>query len=298
MILLEANSSAAEETVKEAAEQMGIIKEYAKNILDWFMSKLGSIVAAILFMVICLKLVKLFIRFLKKTFDKSSLDISVAGFFLSAIRILLNFLIILTAASIVGFQITSFITLLGTAGVTLGLALQGSLSNLAGGVLILVLKPFRVGDYIIENHTKCEGTVVSIDIFYTKLLTFDNKSVVIPNGNISNTSLINVTEHDKRRADINFCVGYSEDLDKVKQVVLDAVKNVDGYLADENTDFFIEDFGGSGIEMCVRFFVDINRYFPALWDARWKIKQAFDKNEIEIPYHKLDVNLDYTDKKN
>lgn len=190
MILWEADAKAAGDAASEAAEQIGMIREYVNKILDWFMSKLGSLVIAIIFMVICFKLVKLLLKFLKKTFDKTSLDVSVAGFFLSAIRILLNFLIVLTAASIVGFQITSFITLLGTAGVTLGLALQGSLSNLAGGVLILILKPFHVGDYIIENNTKCEGTVVSIDIFYTKLVTVDNKSIVIPNGNISNTSLL------------------------------------------------------------------------------------------------------------
>ncbi|MGN0394635.1 MAG: mechanosensitive ion channel family protein [Coprococcus sp.] len=297
MILSAADNNVAEDAVKEATEQISIIKEYAKNILDWFMSKLGSIVIAVILMIICFKLVKMLISFLKKTFEKSNLDASVAGFLLSAIKILLNFIVLLTAASIVGFQITSFITLLGTAGVTLGLALQGSLSNLAGGVLILVLKPFHVGDYIIENNTKCEGTVVSIDIFYTKLLTFDNKSVVIPNGNISNTSLINVTEHDKRRVDIAFCVGYSESLDKVKQVVLDAVKSVEGCRTDDTIDFFIDNFGGSGVEMCVRFFADIDKYFPAMWEARWNIKQAFDKNGIEIPYNKLDVNIDNDDKR-
>lgn len=291
MILWEADAKAAGDAASEAAEQIGIIKEYVNKILDWFMSKLGSLVIAIIFMVICFKLVKLLIKFLKKTFDKTNLDVSVAGFFLSAIRILLNFLIVLTAASIVGFQITSFITLLGTAGVTLGLALQGSLSNLAGGVLILILKPFHVGDYIIENNTKCEGTVVSIDIFYTKLVTVDNKSIVIPNGNISNTSLINVTEREKRRVDIAFSVSYDSDLDKVKQVVLDIVKKLDGFRENDAVDFFIDNFGESGLEMCVRFFVDIDKFFPAKWEAMWNIKKAFDENGIEIPYNKMDVNI-------
>ena len=220
------------------------------------------------------------------------MDVSVAGFLLSAIRILMNFIILITAASIVGFQVTSFVTLLGTAGVTIGLALQGSLSNLAGGVLILILKPFHVGDYIIENNTKCEGEVVSIDIFYTKLKTIDNRSVVIPNGNISNTSLVNVTLHDKRRAEIKIGVGYEEDLDKVKRVVLDAVKTVPGYLADEAVDFFIDEFADSSIMICVRFYAKIDRYWDSVWAARWNIKKAFDENGIVIPYNKLDVNLD------
>ena len=220
------------------------------------------------------------------------MDVSVAGFLLSAIRILMNFIILITAASIVGFQVTSFVTLLGTAGVTIGLALQGSLSNLAGGVLILILKPFHVGDYIIENNTKCEGEVVSIDIFYTKLKTIDNRSVVIPNGNISNTSLVNVTLHDKRRAEIKIGVGYEEDLDKVKRVVLDAVKTVPGYLADEAVDFFIDEFADSSIMICVRFYAKIDQYWDSVWAARWNIKKAFDENGIVIPYNKLDVNLD------
>lgn len=291
MILWEADAQVAGDAASEAAEQLGIIREYANNILDWFMSKLGSLAIAIIFMVICFKLVKMLTKFLKKTFEKTNLDVSVAGFFLSAIKILMNFLVVLTAASIVGFQITSFITLLGTAGVTLGLALQGSLSNLAGGVLILILKPFHVGDYIIENHTKCEGTVVSIDIFYTKLVTVDNKSIVIPNGNISNTSLINVTEREKRRVDIAFSVSYDSDLDKVKQVVLDIVKQVDGFRENDAVDLYIDNFGDSGIEMYVRFFVDIDKFFPAKWETMWNIKKAFDENDIEIPYNKMDVNI-------
>ena len=149
-----------QDAVKEASDQVSVIGSYIQKLTDWCMSKLGSIVVAVIFMVVCFKLVKLLLKILRRSFERSKLDASVAGFFISAVKIVLNVLIVLTAASIVGFQITSFITILGTAGVTLGLALQGSLSNLAGGLLILILKPFRVGDYIVENNTHCEGTVV------------------------------------------------------------------------------------------------------------------------------------------
>ena len=237
------------DAVKEATDQVSIVGQYIQKLTDWCMSKLGSIVVAVIFMVVCFKLVKLLLRILRKSFERSKLDPSVAGFFISAVKIVLNVLIVLTAASIVGFQITSFITILGTAGVTLGLALQGSLSNLAGGLLILILKPFRVGDYIVENNTHCEGTVVSIDIFYTRLITFDNKSVVIPNGNISNTSLVNVTEHDMRRVDIPFSVAYDSDMEKVKRVTIETIKDVDGYLPDEQILFYIDEFADSGINM-------------------------------------------------
>ena len=279
------------DAVKEATEQVSIVGQYIQKLTDWCMSKLGSIVVAVIFMVVCFKLVKLLLRILRKSFERSKLDPSVAGFFISAVKIVLNVLIVLTAASIVGFQITSFITILGTAGVTLGLALQGSLSNLAGGLLILILKPFRVGDYIVENNTHCEGTVVSIDIFYTRLITFDNKSVVIPNGNISNTSLVNVTEHDMRRVDIPFSVAYDSDMEKVKRVTIETIKDVDGYLPDEQILFYIDEFADSGINMYVKFYATIEKFFDAKWDAMWKLKKAFDENDIEIPFNQMDVHM-------
>jgi small conductance mechanosensitive channel len=275
----------------EASNQVGIISQYLQKIADWSMSKLGSIVVAVIFMIVCFKLVKLLLKVLKKSFEKSRLDESVSGFFLSAVKIVLDFLIVLTAATMVGFQITSFITILGTAGVTLGLALQGSLSNLAGGLLILILKPFRVGDYIVENSTKCEGTVVSIDIFYTRLLTVDNKSVVIPNGTISNTSLVNVTEHDKRRVDIPLSVAYGSDMDKVKAVTLKAVSSVPGFLPDENVDFFIDEFGAHGIQIYVRFYAQSEKYWDAKWQANWNINKAYLENNIEIPYNQMDLHM-------
>ena len=279
------------DAVKEATDQVSIVGQYIQKLTDWCMSKLGSIVVAVIFMVVCFKLVKLLLRILRKSFERSKLDPSVAGFFISAVKIVLNVLIVLTAASIVGFQITSFITILGTAGVTLGLALQGSLSNLAGGLLILILKPFRVGDYIVENNTHCEGTVVSIDIFYTRLITFDNKSVVIPNGNISNTSLVNVTEHDMRRVDIPFSVAYDSDMEKVKRVTIETIKDVDGYLPDEQILFYIDEFAYSGINMYVKFYATIEKFFDAKWDAMWKLKKAFDENDIEIPFNQMDVHM-------
>lgn len=279
------------DAVKEATDQVSIVGQYIQKLTDWCMSKLGSIVVAVIFMVVCFKLVKLLLRILRKSFERSKLDPSVAGFFISAVKIVLNVLIVLTAASIVGFQITSFITILGTAGVTLGLALQGSLSNLAGGLLILILKPFRVGDYIVENNTHCEGTVVSIDIFYTRLITFDNKSVVIPNGNISNTSLVNVTEHDMRRVDIPFSVAYDSDMEKVKRVTIETIKDVDGYLPDEQILFYIDEFADSGINIYVKFYATIEKFFDAKWDAMWKLKKAFDENDIEIPFNQMDVHM-------
>lgn len=283
--------STPDDVVKDAADQVGVIGQYLSKLADWCMSKLGSIVIAIIFLIICFRLVKLITRLLNKSFEKSKLDKSVAGFFVSAVKIILDVLVVLTAASIVGFQITSFITILGTAGVTLGLALQGSLSNLAGGILILILKPFKLGDYIIENNTKCEGTVSAIDIFYTHLVTPDNKSIVIPNGNISNTSLVNVTEYGKRMVDIRFSVSYDEDIEKVKSVALETLKGVEGYMEGENVLFFIDEFADSGINMVLKYYAKASDFFTSKWDAMWKLKKAFDEASIEIPYSQMDVHM-------
>ena len=142
-----------------------------------------------------------------------------------------------------------------------------------------------------ENNTHCEGTVVSIDIFYTSLITFDNKSVVIPNGNISNTSLVNVTEHDMRRVDIPFSVAYDSDMEKVKRVTIETIKDVDGYLPDEQILFYIDECADSGINMYVKFYATIEKFFDAKWDAMWKLKKAFDENDIEIPFNQMDVHM-------
>ncbi len=285
-------SDTATDVADQVSNEVNLLKEYANALLDWCMGKLGSIILAFILMAICFKLVKGLVAILKKSFEKSNLDPSVAGFLLSAVKLLLNFIVLITAASILGFQVTSLITILGTVGVTVGLALQGSLSNLAGGVLILVLKPFKVGDYIIENSTKCEGVVVSIDIFYTKLRTPDNKSIVIPNGTISNTSLVNVSELEKRRVEVEIGIAYSVDLDKAKAVAIDALRDVPGFLPDEPIDFFIDEFASSSVDVTIRFFCQAASYWDALFAARWNIKKAFDGNGVTIPFPQMDVHLD------
>ena len=179
------------------------IEEYLSKLGDWALNKGFQLVLAIICMYIGMKLSKLIVKMIRKSFKKSNMEESVASFLLSLIKFTFYAIVFITAASIVGFQVTSLVTILGTASLAIGLALQGSLANFAGGVLILILKPFRVGDYIIENDKQCEGTVVSIDIFYTKLQTYDNRIIVIPNGNITSHSLVNVTAAGIRKLDIS-----------------------------------------------------------------------------------------------
>ena len=261
------------------------------QIIEWLISKSGSVIIALLFILIGLKLVRLFLRFLNKSFERSKMEPSVAGFLSSVIRVIGYILVFITAATIVGFEVTSFVTILGTASLAIGLALQGALSNLAGGVLILMLKPFQVGDYIIENNKNNEGTVVSIDVFYTRLRTHDNRIVVIPNGLLTNNSLINLTDENKRKVEVKIAIAYQTDIERVKNIVYALLSNEERILCDEPKDVFIDSFDDSGMTLGIRAWVSTSDFWPVTWSLREQVKKAFDENGIEIPYNRLEIDV-------
>ena len=280
--------------VKEEIAEMdtGRLEEYFDSFVNWLIDKVGLLIGALVFLFICSKLIKYIMKIVKKSFDKSShMSESVSGFLLSLIRILLYTILFITTVSLLGFQVTSLVTILGSAGIAVGLALQGSLSNLAGGVLILILKPFVVGDYIIENDKGCEGTVVSIEIFYTKLKTADNKVIVIPNGNISATSVVNLTAQKKRRVEINVGVSYDADIRKAKDILKSIAEESQYTDKTEDINVFLDTFGESSINMGLRFWVPTESYWTAKWEASEQIKYKFDEAGIEIPYNQLEVSL-------
>ena len=272
------------------------IEEYLSKLGDWALNKGFQLVLAIICMYIGMKLSKLIVKMIRKSFKKSNMEESVASFLLSLIKFTFYAIVFITAASIVGFQVTSLVTILGTASLAIGLALQGSLANFAGGVLILILKPFRVGDYIIENDKQCEGTVVSIDIFYTKLQTIDNRIIVVPNGVLANSSLTNVTAADKRMMDIVIPVAYDADIKKAKALLKGVVGKelmcfVDKADRAEDKDIkvFVKELADSSVNLGVRFWLPTKNY----WDVRFALledaKAALDEAGVEIPYNKLDV---------
>lgn len=215
----------------------------------------------------------------------------VASFIVSFSNISIKIILLISAAGIAGLQVTSFLTILGSAGIAVGLALQGGLSNLAGGVLILLLKPFQVGDYIIEDNKGNEGTVVSVDIFYTKLKTIDNKIIVIPNGILSNTSLTNVTKQDERRIDLNIGIEYNESITKAREVLLQVINSNENILQEESVDIFVSNFDPSSINMGVRVWVKTEKYWKTRSELLENIKNKFDENNISIPFDHLDVNI-------
>lgn len=272
-------------------ESANLLKQTLDDLINWFIDKAGSVLVAVLFIVIGMKIVSMVMKLVKKSFDKSKLEVSVAGFLLSVIRVLGYILVFITAATIVGVEVTSFVTILGTASMAIGLALQGALSNLAGGVLILILKPFSVGDYIVENNNNMEGTVVAIDIFYTRLLTYDNKLVVIPNGILTNNSLVNVTNEVNRKMEVKIAIAYDSDIKKAKDLVYELLGADKRILTSEPKDVFIDSFAESGMILGIRAWVKTEEYWNTLWDLRENLKELFDANGIEIPYNRLDVNV-------
>ncbi|MBR1866125.1 MAG: mechanosensitive ion channel family protein [Lachnospiraceae bacterium] len=280
-----------EEAAKSVEESAGLVKDTLNAMLNWLIQKSGSLLIAVLFIAIGLKIVNLLLKLLRRSFERSRMEDSVAGFLLSVLRVLGYILVFITAATIVGFEVTSFVTILGTASLAVGLALQGALSNLAGGVLILLLKPFQVGDYIVEDNKKNEGTVVSIDIFYTRLRTHDNKLVVIPNGVLADNSLTNLTDEQKRKVEIKISIAYNSDMKMVKQILHKLLTDYDKVLKEEPQDIFIDSFDDSGMTLGIRAWVKTEDYWKATWELREQIKACFDENGIEIPYNRLEVDL-------
>lgn len=203
-------------------------------------------------------------------------------------------LVLMTAGMAFGrdaFNVASLMTLISSAGIALGLALQGTLSNFAGGVLILFLKPFRVGDYIVEDNHKNEGTVRSIGLVYTELTTIDNKIIVIPNGTLSNSSLTNVTAQGKRRLDLTVGISYSADIKKAKQIMLDILNAQEETMKDEEITAYVSELADSSVVLGCRAWVPTDRYWPVKWRVTEEIKLAFDEAGVEIPFNQLDVHL-------
>ena len=245
----------------------------------------------VILLVVGTKLIKFAVKMLKSIMQKSNVEQGVVTFLSSLAKYALYFVLGMLILSQFGVTSASVIAVLGSAGLAVGMALQGSLSNFAGGVLILLLKPFVVGDYILENGGGQEGTVAEIGIFYTKLLTVDNKAIFLPNGALSNNSIVNVSAMSKRRVDIEVGVSYSSDLSKVKAILTDIATNEEARLENEDMNIFVSSLGDSSVNMGVRIWVNSGDYWTAKWRMTEEIKLALDKNGIEIPFPQVDVNL-------
>lgn len=235
-------------------------------------------------------------RAIEKGFVKYEIDSSLSSFLGSFLQGVLYVLLALAILPTLGIQVTSFIAVLGAAGLAIGLALQGSLANFAGGVLILVFKPFKVGDTIEAQGTL--GSVEKIDILYTTVRNFDNKVVTIPNGSLANNNITNFSDKPTRRVELPVGVAYGTDLKKTRQLVLDVLAKDDRIHADPAPVVKFTNFGDSSLDLSIRCWTDTPNLWPVFWDNMEAIKEAFEVNDIEIPFPQQDIHHYYPEGKN
>lgn len=241
-----------------------------------------TLIYALLFYFIAKFIINKFIKGFGKILEKRDSNPSLNTFLIGLVKALLFVSLFIGLATILGVPMASFLAILGAAGLAIGLALQGSLSNFAGGVLILLFKPFNVGDVITgQGHT---GTVSKIDILYTHLYTFDNKEVIIPNGSLANSDVVNISSQPTRRIDINVGVSYDTDIKKARSVIFEALKSDDRVHEEPAPVVWLNNFGDSSLDLVVRAWANKEHVWPVYWDMMEKIKETFDQNEIEIPF--------------
>ena len=251
------NSSASDE------QKTSFFIQYLLSQREWLLDFAKTLLIAVIVFVIGRKIVKFALKITKKTMERKDVEISVQKFVMSLATFAYNIFLIIIIASVLGIGASSIVAIIGSAGLAVGLALQGSLSNLAGGVLILLLKPFKVGDYIISAGA--EGTVQSIDIFYTRIATTDNKVVVIPNGTISNSNVTNTTKQDERMLVLDFTVGLNTDIAEVRAKIMKLFEADDRILHDMNKCIVVDKLTSINIKMQAKAWTKSEDY----WDVKY-----------------------------
>ncbi len=260
-----------------------------KSLSTYLLALAYFIVIIIITLIIASQVIKIISRMLEKFFKKINIDVTVRRFLLSTLKVLFYALVVLVLAERMGINQASVVAILGSAGVALGLAWQGSLSNFAGGMIILFSRPFSRGDYIITP--KAEGIVDTIGIIYTILLTPDNKRISIPNGALANDVITNVTANDIRRIDIQVGVSYNTDIRKAKKLIKEAFDENGLVVKNKEIITYVSDLASSAVILGGRAWCKTEDYWTARWGIIEEIKVKFDKSGIEIPYDQLEVHI-------
>ncbi len=232
-------------------------------------------------------------KVLNRSFERMEMEISLRKFLLSVLSAAMYLFLVLIAADRLGFNPASLVAVIGSAGVAIALSLQESLSNFAGGIIIMIMKPFRVGDYIVTTTTGMEGTVKTIGLIYTHILTSDNRMVVIPNGGLANSSITNVTAEEQRKVEILVGISYESDLKLAKDTLFRILDSHPLALHLENRmpEVVVSELGDSAVMLTARVWTNTGDYWKMRYGLIEEIKLTFDEAGIEIPYNKLDVNL-------
>ena len=265
----------------------GSASELIEQAISLTMTYAPKVVLAIVTLFIGLWLINRFVGVLDVKLGKK--DPTLNKFLCGLISAVLKILLLISVASMVGIATTSFVAIIGAAGLAIGFALQGSLSNFAGGVLILIFKPFKVGDTIEAQGYL--GAVDEISILYTIVNTFDNRRIVIPNGSLSNATLVNVSIYDKRRCDMTFGIHYDDDIDKAKSILKRLMEEDDRSLTDPAPRICVGALGDNSVDLMFRVWVPTDDLWPYYWDMQEKVKKAFDAEGITIPFPQRDVHV-------
>lgn len=275
----------------EVKEELSRFGEWVESLIPRALDFVIEVALAFVFIVIGMKLIGWVRKILRKSLERNHADTGLVQFLDSLVKYGLYILLALTILQRFGVQTTSIVAAIGSVGVAIGLALQGSLSNFAGGVIILLIKPFKVGDYVIQGSL--EGNVSEIQLFYTTLTTPDNRKIIIPNGQLADNSLINATAADTRRVDIKVGISYNSDVKLAKDLLLKLGENDPDTLKEEGKAPMaaVEELADSSVNMLLRVWTQTDKY----WDVKFRlteaVKFAFDEAGIEIPFNQLDVHL-------
>lgn len=257
---------------------MDIVMNYGPNLL-----------LALVTLIVGLWVIKSLTKASLKMMKKGDMDESLKSFFSSIISIVLKILLVVSVMGMVGIEMTSFIAILGAAGLAVGMALSGTLQNFAGGVMVLIFKPYKVGDFIEAQGYM--GIVKEIQIFNTVLLTLDNKRVIIPNAPISSGTLVNYSAESERRVDFTFGIGYTDNIDKAKEVLMSVIKSNNKILQSPEPFIGLSELANSSVNFAVRVWAKGDDYWDVFFEMNETVKKEFDKQGISIPYPQTDVHI-------
>ena len=279
------------DATQEAVKQVNQLTQYVQDSIPGLITFGLKVLAALVAFFIGRLVIRWIRKIVRRSFERSGADKGVEQFVDSLLKYGLYALLVFSLISSLGFDTTSVAAVLASGGVAIGLALQGSLSNFAGGVLILLLKPFVVGDYIIEDTNGKEGTVKEIQIFYTKLSTIDNKTIVIPNGMLTNNSITNAKAKDERQLDLRVGISYDADIRQAKSVIENLLIKDECIIKNEQINVFVHELADNAVVLGIRAWVKNEEYWETRWRLLEEIKLLLDENGIEIPYPQMTVHM-------
>lgn len=266
------------------------VNNLSEQIYDLVMFYGPKLIGAIVTLIVGLWIISILRKAIRGRFEKQNVDPSLRGFLNSLVGIGLKAMLWIAVIGMMGVQMTSFIAILGAAGLAIGMAFSGTLSNFAGGVMILIFKPFKVGNYIsAQGHS---GTVNEIQIFNTILKTPDNKTIIIPNGGLATGSMINFSAEPKRRVDFTFGIAYGDDVDKAKEVLMKLIKADERIINDPAEPFIaVNELADSSVNLVVRVWAEAANYWGIYFDLTEKVYKTFDKEGLNIPFPQMDVHI-------